>query len=189
MNNAPTLSTPKDRPVPTRILRCIGSLRGLVLRCFCARYRRVFRKGEFVPQDWLHPLSATPRALLRGCAADLRTAVWRMERRFDALPESWTYDAGSCFERDASGNLQPNSDSAACIRDIGSFQRENPKATLFDDEVFRSGWEAGAKYGQDKSCREGTEEKPCNPPDCKRIPDPDIPCGFSSRGTSEPTRT
>ena len=55
-----------------------------------------------------------------------------------------------------------------------------PSATLFDEEVFRPGWAVEAKSGQDKSCREGTEEKPCSSPDCKRIHDPDIPCGFSA---------
>jgi hypothetical protein len=75
-----------------------------------------------------------------------------MERRFDGLPEVWSFDVGPCFERDATGNLQPNRGSDACITDIESFQRANPTATLFDGEIYRLEWEAGVGYGRDNSC-------------------------------------
>jgi hypothetical protein len=46
-----------------------------------------------------------------------------------------------------------------------------PKATLFDEELFRLGWEAGAKYGLGSSCSGGMEEKSCNPPESNMIRD------------------
>jgi hypothetical protein len=83
---------------------------------------------------------------------------------------------GPCFQRDASGNLEQNTRSLANMTDIESFQRDRPTATLFDVEFFYLGWEAGAKWAESSYCRAGTEERPCNPPDCKRIPD-SIGCG------------
>ncbi len=168
----PPSPTAMDRPALLRILRCIGLLRELLIHDLGVRYRRVFRSGRLLPQDWFHPLRSTPRALVQGCAADLGTALRRMERRFDALPEVCILvDLGPCFQRDASGNLQPNTDSDACMRDIESFQTARPKATLFDVELFHLGWEAGVKYGSGKSCSRGMEEKPSNPPDHNSILD------------------
>jgi hypothetical protein len=151
----PTLTT---RPLMSRILRCIGLLGGLAASNLGGRYRRRFHLGRLSPRDWPLPQRATLAALLQGCAIDLRTALCRMERRFDALPELWSYDVGPCFERDPSGNLRPNRCSGAYMIDIENFQKANPTATLFDGEVFHLGWEAGAKYGQDSSCTEDTGE-------------------------------
>ena len=165
----PLSPTLKNRPVVPRILRCIGLLGGLLARDLRVRYRIRFRSGRLLPQDWPLPQRATLAALLQGCATDLGTAFSRMERRFDALPELWTYDVGPCFERGPNGNLRPNRNSDACMTDIESFHAERPTATLFDGEVFRLGWEAGAKYGRDNSCTEDTEGRPCNSPDCNSI--------------------
>lgn len=169
--NSLTSPTLAGRPVVLRILRYTQKLGGLLYLNLGVRYRRLCRPIAPVRLDWPHPLSATLKALLQGCAADLRTFLRRMECRFDALPETWTYDAGPCFERDPNGNLRPNRDSDAYMIDIENFQKGRPTETLFDEELFHSGWVAGAKYGMGKSCREDTEEKSCNPPNRNRIPD------------------
>lgn len=169
--NGVTLPTPTARPVVIRILRCIGLLGALVARNLGVHYRRVFRPRLFGILDQPRLLYATPLSLLRGCVADLGNAFSRMERRFDALPELWTFEVGPCFQRDSTGNLQPNTDSDARMTGIENFQKDRPKATLFDAELFLIGWEAGAKYASGKSCSGGSEGKSCNPPDRNSIPD------------------
>jgi hypothetical protein len=166
-HHSPTLA---GRPVWKRILRSIGSLRKLVVRDLGARYRKVFHGNRFSIQDWQHLQHETLGALLRGCATDLRTALLRMECRFDVLPNPWTLDIGTCFERDSSGNLQPNRDSDACMKDIESFQKERPMATLFDEELFHAGWIAGVQYVRRTICTEGTAGRSCESPDSKSIP-------------------
>ena len=155
----PLLPTLAGRPVGSRILRCIGLLGGLFLRDLdgrCRRrfrsYRSIFHNARSYLPDWPPLGHETPATLLRGCAADLHTALSRMERRFDVLPEEWTCDVGPCFERDPSVNLRPNRRSDAYMTDIENFHRAYPTATLFDVEVFGFGWEAGAEYGRDSSC-------------------------------------
>lgn len=157
------------RPVSLRILRCIGLLCILGFRSLGVQYRRAIRRGRSAPLDQLRLQYASLSALLQECATDLRTALLRMECRFDALPEMWTCDGGPLSERDPSGSLQPNTDSYACMRDIETFQKERPTETLFDVELFHRGWVSGAKYGSGKTCREGTEGKSCNPPEGNRI--------------------
>jgi hypothetical protein len=165
-HHSPTLA---GRPVWIRILRCTGGLLALVGRSLGAHYRKVFRSGRWSLQDWRHLQHETLSALLRGCATDLRTALLRMECRFDVLPECWTHDVGPCFERDSNGNLQPNRDSDARMRDIQRFQTERPTATLFDSELFLAGWEAGVQYVRHTSCKEDTAGRSCNSPDCNSI--------------------
>lgn len=151
--------------------RCIGKLCALQVLCWRVRCRRWFPAIAPRRLDWPHRLSATPYSLLRGCVADLGTALRRMKCRFDALPEMWTYDSGPCFERDTSGGLRPNRDSDACMTDTESFQRQRPTATVFDLELFRCGWVAGVQYGRDSACNANTEQKSCNPPGSSMIAD------------------
>jgi hypothetical protein len=165
-HHSPTLAC---RPVWKRILRCNGALLALAVHSLGARYRKVFRSGRWSLQDWRHHQDETLTALLRGCATDLRTALLRMECRFDVLPARLAHDVGPCFERDPSGNLLPNRDSAARMRDIQRFQTERPTATLFDSELFLFGWEAGVQYARRTICTEDTAEKSCNSPDCNSI--------------------
>ena len=167
-HHSPTLA---GRPVGRRILRCIGVLLRFVARSLGVHCRTALRGGIFAPQDLMHHLGATPSALLQGCAADLGTALRRMECRFDVLPGLWSVDIGTCFERDSSGNLRPNRDSASCMRDIERFQTERPTATQFDLELFHSGWTAGVQYARRMTCTEDKEGKSRNPPDCNSISD------------------
>jgi hypothetical protein len=150
-HHSPTLA---GRPVLKRILRCIGALLALAVHSSGVRYRKVFHPRKFDLLDLPRLLDATPASLLQECATDLRTALLRMECRFDVLPSLWSADIGSCFERDSSDNLRPNRDSAARMRGIEKFQRERPTATQFDWELFLAGWEAGVRCAQDTSCTE-----------------------------------
>jgi hypothetical protein len=159
-HHSPTLT---GRPVWKRILRCIESLLVLVGHSLGVHYRKVFQRRKYDLLDLPRLLCATPTSLLRECATDLRTALLRMECRFDALPNSWTYDVGPCFERDSRGNLRPNRDSDARMRGIERFQTDRPTATLFDSELFLAGWEAGVQYARHTSCTEDTAGKSCNP--------------------------
>jgi hypothetical protein len=142
----------------------------LIVRGLGARYRKVFHSGRFALQDWQRLQHASLRALLRECAEDLRTALLRMECRFDVLPNPWSLDIGACFERDSSSNLQPNRDSDACMRDIEGFLIERPTATLFDEELFHAGWEAGVQYARRTICTEDTAGKSWKAPDSESIP-------------------
>lgn len=163
---SPTLT---GRPVWKRILRCSARLLVLAAHSLGVHYRKVFHPREFDLLDLPRLLDATPISLLRGCATDLRTALLRMECRFDVLPDSWSFDVGPCFQRDATGSLQPNRDSHARMRSIEKFQKERPTATLFDSELFLSGWEAGVRYVRHISCTEDTAGSPCSPPGTDRI--------------------
>jgi hypothetical protein len=166
-HHSPTLT---GRPVWKRILRCIGALLALVLRSLGVRYRKVFHRRKYDLLDLPRLLYATPVSLLRGCATDLGTALLRMECRFDELPESWSFDVGPCFQRDATGNLQPNRGSDARMRGIERFQKERPTATLFDLELLLAGWEAATQYAQRTLCTEDTAGRSCNAPDSHSIP-------------------
>ena len=143
-----------------KLLNRIWSLGVLAVHDLGARFRRRFRAGQWSLKDWQRQQHTTPLAVLRGCLADLGTAFHRMGRRFDALPEAWTYDAGPCFERGSSGNLQLDRCSLACMSDTEHFQRSYPTATLFDLEVFRLGWVAGVEYWQGRSCTGDAVNKP-----------------------------
>jgi hypothetical protein len=165
-HHSPTLA---GYPVWTRILRCIGLLLQFGVRSLGAHYRKAIRGGIFAPRDLLHHQGATQTALLQGCATDLRTALLRMECRFDVLPGWWAADLGPCFELDSSGNLQPNRDSAACMKDIETFQTERPTATQFDLELFRSGWVAGVQYARCTTCTKDAGGRSCTPPNWDRI--------------------
>jgi hypothetical protein len=57
------------------------------------------------------------------------------------------------------------------MTDIENFQKGHPMATLFDEEVFHLGWEAGAKWAGSSDYREA-QAKTCNSPDRNRITDP-----------------
>jgi hypothetical protein len=150
-HHLPTLA---GRPVYLRILRCSARLLALAGHSLGVRYRKVFHRRKFDLLDLPRLLDATPISLLRECATDLRTALLRMECRFDVLPSLWSVDIGSCFERDSSGNLRPNRDSAARMKGIERFQTERPTATQFDWELFLAGWKAGVRYAQDISYTE-----------------------------------
>lgn len=166
-HHSPTLF---GRPVWKRILRCIGLMCALGIRSLGVQYRKVFRPKKFRLLDLPRLLDATPTSLLRECATDLRTALLRMECRFDVLPSLWSVDIGSCFERDSSGNLRPNRDSNARMRGIERFQTERPTATQFDWELFLAGWEAGVQCVRDTSCTADTAGKSRKSPDSDSIP-------------------
>jgi hypothetical protein len=166
-HHSPTLT---GRPVWKRILRCSARLLALAVHSWGVYYRKVFHPSKFDLLDLPRLLDATPISLLRECATDLRTALLRMECRFDVLPSLWSVDIGSCFERDSSGNLRPNRDSDARMRGIEKFQIERPTATQFDWELFLAGWEAGVQYARNTSCTGDTAGKSCKAPDSNSIP-------------------
>lgn len=152
--------------VPSRISKCIRILAGMYAHSWGVRYRRRFRSGRVYPKDWQQPLHVTPMALLQGCGADLRTAFCRMECRFDAVPFVYSHVFGPCFQADyAKGILHINTRTRASMTDTESFQKERPKATVFDEEIFHLGWEAGAKWAESTVYRKEKGENPRNPPD------------------------
>lgn len=164
MNNPPVtpkISIPRQRTA--KILR-------LMVRCSYVLFRRVFpsRKG------WLRanllPGEATPFSLLRECGLDLCTALRRIGRRVDALPFLWCSPFGSSVV-DSNGNLVPNTRTLGCMTDMQHSESDFPTATGFDWEIFRIGWEAGARWGESNPCREVQAGNTCKPQDCNSIPD------------------
>src|ERR1035437_8444705 len=85
------------------------------------------------------------QSLLHGCVLDPRTVPYRMERRVDKLPAVCLVEFGLAIQCDATGNLQPNTRTLACIEDIRKIEASNPEATGFDVESLRQGWEMGAR--------------------------------------------
>jgi hypothetical protein len=166
-HHSPTLT---GRPVWRRILRCIELLQILGIRSLGVHYRKVFQPKKFDLLDLPHLLRATPVSLLQGCATDLRTALVRMECRFDVLPSLWSVDIGTCFERDSSGNLRPNRDSDARMRGIEKLLKERPTATQFDEELYLAGWTAGVQYALGTICTGDTAGRSCGAPDSPSIP-------------------
>lgn len=140
-----------------------------------ARYIHVqYRKVKPSRRDWLQSQyllgEASPWALLRECVSDLRTALYRIGRRVDALPFLWSAPFGGSVI-DSNGNLAPNTRTLGCMRDMQRLESDFPNATGFDWEMFQVGWEAGAKWAESNSCKQEQAENTCNPPDCNRIPE------------------
>jgi hypothetical protein len=105
--------------------------------------------------------AATLRGLLLGCVSDLRTCLFRMGKRFGKLPAVYSAELGPAIQRDANGHLQPNTRTHGCIADIRSFEASHRGATVFDVEVFRQGWERGARWSADmtgQTCRLGQDK-------------------------------
>lgn len=84
--------------------------------------------------------------LLREFLSDIRTALYRMGQRIDKLPFFYMPPVGPCYERDTKGNWAPNIRTLACMADMQRLESDFPTATDFDWEMFRIGWEAGAKW-------------------------------------------
>jgi len=165
------MTKPKFQSSVLRILCRLQLLAEFLAYSLGVLYRRRFHSGRLSPRDWPQPLHLTPSALLRECLLDLRTALIRMGRRFDVLPFHWSFLMGPCFERETDGTLRLNRRSLANTRDIENFQRGNPTATLFDVEAFHLGWEAGAKWAEGSSCRQGQADIPCDSPSREIISD------------------
>lgn len=138
------------------------------------RYSYVlFRKVFPLHGDWVrsHPIpgEASPYSLLQGCGSDLSTALYRMGRRVDALPFLWCSPFGGS-RMDSTGNLIPNTRTLACMRDMQSSESDFPTATGFDWELFRVGWEAGARWGESNPCKTEQAGSTYNAPDSQSIP-------------------
>jgi hypothetical protein len=56
-------------------------------------------------------------------------------------------------ETNANGNLVPDTRAHVCIQDMQDFSSENPHCTVFDQEAFLIGWQAGAKWAGDTACK------------------------------------
>jgi hypothetical protein len=91
-------------------------------------------------------MEVRPGSLLQACLLDVRTALHRMGQRVDKLPYSYTPPIGPCFRQDPKGNWVPNNLTLACMRDMQRLEKDHPNATNFDWEMFRLGWQAGAKW-------------------------------------------
>lgn len=129
----------------------------LACRSFYVFLRKVIPSARVCWRDRFLPAEATPSALLRGFLSDLRTALYRIGRRVDTLPALYTLDAGPCYEHDATGNFQPNTRTLGCISDMQHSESLFPTATDFDWEMFRIGWNMGAKWGEDR-CAERAQQ-------------------------------
>jgi hypothetical protein len=98
------------------------------------------------------PGLASLRSLLLGCLSDLRTCLFRMAKRVGTLPSVYSAELGPALQRDATGHLQANTRTHGCIECIRSFEASHPEATVFDVEVFRQGWETGARWVENTTC-------------------------------------
>jgi hypothetical protein len=87
----------------------------------------------------------TPVSLLRSCLSDTKTALYRMGRRVDSLPNPYMLPFGSTVVA-PNGSWMPSTRTLGCMRDMQNFETQLPMATEFDWEYFQIGWEAGAKW-------------------------------------------
>ena len=151
--------------------RRIVAISRLLARYLYVLYRKVHASEKGYLRSHYLPFESTPASLLRECQSDIRTACSRIGQRIDKLPFRWISPVGPCYERDAKGNLIPNMRTRSCMSDMQSFETQHPKATEFDWEVFRIGWEAGARWcdgtqlATQTLCESDREENTCNPPD------------------------
>ena len=109
-------------------------------------------------------MEATPFSLLQGFLSDMRTALYRMGQRVDKLPFLWSRPVGPCFEQAPNGSWIPNKRTHGCMTDMQRFERDNPQATPFDWETYRTGWEAGARWADGSAYIQEQEESTCNSP-------------------------
>jgi hypothetical protein len=113
---------------------------------FYVHYRRLRPTQKDWSQSHYLPMEVRPGSLLREFLSDVRTALHRMGQRVDKLPFFYTLPVLPCFERDAKGNWIPNTHTHACMADMQRLENDPLFATNFDLEIFRIGWEAGAKW-------------------------------------------
>jgi hypothetical protein len=143
----------------------IGRLMG---RYSYVLFRRVFPSRR----DWLRanvlPGEATPFSLLQECGSDLSTALHHMGQRVDALPFLWCSPFGGSVV-DSNGNLAPNTRTLACMKDMQHLESQFPTATGFDWEMFRIGWEAGAKWGECNPYKAEQARNTWNSPESRSI--------------------
>jgi len=144
--------------------RRLSAIFRLVARWFCVRCRKLLAWRKGYAQSHYLPMESTPFLLLQECRSDLRTALNRMARRVDKLPFFWTLPIGPCYQLARNGSWEPNTRTLACIADMQSFESQFPTATNFDWEMFRVGWEAGAKWYDGNRPGINHEEDTCDPP-------------------------
>jgi hypothetical protein len=67
---------------------------------------------------------------------------------------------GPVLRLDSSGQPQPCIRTRDCSASIQSYAASHPWTTVFDWEIYRMGWEAGAKWGESNldSCRSVSNE-------------------------------
>jgi hypothetical protein len=135
----------------------------LAYRSLRVLYHKVFPAQKWSPRDQYQFGDATVLSLLRGCAADFGTAFHRIGRRIDALPNFWSSPFGRS-EVDPIGNLRPDTQTLGCMRDMQRSESDFPNATGFDWEMYRFGWEAGAKWCENNPCSQGRAGIPCDSP-------------------------
>lgn len=163
MNKYPMPKNPSNQKTARtlQIVRLVG-------RSLHVLFRKVFPSRRWSPRSEYQLMEMTPVSLLRECVRDLHTAFRRMGRRVDALPFPWTSPFGGSVI-DANGYLRPNTRTLGCMKDMQRLEGDFPISTNFDWEMFRIGWEAGAKWGENNSCKTEPLENPYNPPENNRI--------------------
>lgn len=107
---------------------------------------------------------------LYGFARELHSFVHRMAAICKLRYRAYLIYMGP-LEQGPAGHREPNTRTCACIEDTRKFVSAHPWATFLDLEMYRDAWQAGAKWGENISCKQEREESPCNPPDCNSIPD------------------
>lgn len=164
MNNSSATKNPQSHGRFGKICRLPG-------KWFCVHCRRLLPWRLGYAQSHYLPMEASPFSLLQGCVSDLRTALHRMGQRVDALPFLWSHPVGPCYERDAKRNLQPNTRTLACMRDMQRFEAHFPRATEFDWETFQIGWKAGAEWAGGNAYIQEQPIGTCNSPESNSIAD------------------
>jgi hypothetical protein len=136
----------------------LAKLFRLESRCSYVLIRKSLPSNKAVLQPHYLLGEATPASLLQGCLSDMRTALFRIGQRVDKIPFLWSNPIGPHYEQTPNGNWIPNTRLHGCMKDMQRFESQYPTATEFDWEVFRIGWDMGAKWGEGRRSEKEQEK-------------------------------
>jgi hypothetical protein len=154
MQDTSTHVTPKNSHTHSRLL----AICRLIGKSFYVHFHKLLPWQIGYLQSHHLPMESSPFSLLRECLSDMYTALHRMGQRVDRLPYFCTFPVGPCFEQAPNGSWVPNTRTHACMADMQHLENDHPASTGFDWEMFRIGWEAGARWGEAHRCETEREE-------------------------------
>ncbi len=95
---------------------------------------------------------AVKMGLIEGYKLELHSLVRRIALRSEKSRESFLLHLGPVFHLGPTGLPEECIRMRGCTRDIENFAASRPWATAIEWEVFRDGWEAGARWNQNNRC-------------------------------------
>lgn len=111
-------------------------------------FYRYYLVPIFLLRDWAFAMMG----LALGCELDVRTLFHRVGLRCRKLYYPPFVTFGPVHHANPLGHPEKCTRAHACKRDTESFAASCRWATIFDLEIYRDGWAAGARWASRNSC-------------------------------------